>query len=96
MIPAEDNLQEARSRMHKLLDEAFSLISPRSSFTEREFRSVLYFIIDICKVNNDRANNSFKAPSSKQQRQTELSFLPTKQTVNILLSPYIRQNVQEN
>lgn len=49
MVPADDNLHEARSRMHKLLDEAFSLISPRSSFTEREFRQVLYFIIDVVR-----------------------------------------------
>ncbi|XP_052226198.1 uncharacterized protein LOC127841416 [Dreissena polymorpha] len=34
--PEGDNLHEARHRMHKLLDEAFALITPRSSFNEND------------------------------------------------------------
>ncbi|XP_053384129.1 mucin-3A-like isoform X2 [Mercenaria mercenaria] len=34
----DENLEEARNRMHKLLDDAFSLISPRSSFSENDLR----------------------------------------------------------
>jgi len=30
-LNAEDTLNEARSRMHRLLDDAFSLISPSAS-----------------------------------------------------------------
>ena len=39
----DENLEEARSRMHKLLDEAFSLISPRNSLTENDIRLVYIF-----------------------------------------------------
>ena len=40
-LSGEESLEEARKRMHRLLDDAFTLISPRASFQENDLRWVV-------------------------------------------------------
>ncbi|XP_052802155.1 uncharacterized protein LOC128232559 [Mya arenaria] len=74
----DENIAEARKRMHRLLDDAFSLISPGNSFSEKDLRIQQQNKTDENKEKEKQASNTTPVqPELKNALVSSQSDVPT-------------------